>query len=103
MEKNIQEKDKEKEIIKKFQKAQKTNIIITITFLFILPLGAIGGLLAEQKQLSIEKPLQYLCSFLLIIVLLSNIFLRRCPNCGAFMGKYRFFPSVCHNCNVKLK
>ena len=99
MKKNIQEK----EIIRKFQKAQTANMIITVVSLLILPLIAVGGLLAEHNQLEIEKPLLYLFLSIVAIVLLSNIFLRRCPHCGAFMGKYRIFPSSCHNCGVKLK
>ncbi|PAB60264.1 magnesium transporter CorA family protein [Anaeromicrobium sediminis] len=99
MKKNIQEK----EIIRKFQRAQTTNMVITGVSLFILPLLVISGLLAEHNQLAIEKPLLYLCFAIIAIMFLSNIFLRRCPYCGMFMGKYRFFPSSCPNCGVKLK
>ncbi|PAB56490.1 hypothetical protein [Anaeromicrobium sediminis] len=84
MKKSVQEKDKEqeREIIRKFQKAQIINIIITMVSLFMLPLIAIGGLLAEQRELAIEKPLQYLCISLIGVMFLSNVFLRKCHNCG---------------------
>lgn len=92
----------EKKIIEKFQKQERNISIMTGVVIFLSPL--IWGVLyfARYYELISDRFIQ----LVIMMVLIPIVFImlsRRCPNCGAFMDRYKLFPKTCHKCDVKLK
>ena len=89
----------EKEVIEKVKRRQLFNTIITISYVCLLPLGLIACLILNSNKIKVPTYI-----FIPIIALpLINLFLRTCPNCGHYFGRYEMFPNKCPKCNMKLK
>ena len=92
----------EKKIIEKSQKRERNISIVTGVVVFLAPL--IFGVLyfARYYELISDRIIQ-LVVMMLLIPLVFIIISRRCPNCGAFMNRYKLFPKTCYKCSAKLK
>lgn len=95
--------DKEKIVIEKYRKIQNLNSIATVTSIFLLPI-IVAAFYISQFYESVD--LQFLVIPILILAVLivvSSILTRICPNCKAYLGKYNVFPGCCKNCKMKLR
>ncbi|MCC5910130.1 MAG: hypothetical protein JJT76_06800 [Clostridiaceae bacterium] len=96
------ESNQEKEITKKFQKHETNTIILTILVIFVAPL-LLGGLFFAGHHGFISDRFIHIVLMLCVIAMVFVSTSRKCPNCGAFMDRYKVFPKDCHKCGVKLK
>ncbi len=92
----------EKRIIEEFQKRERNISIVTGVVVFLGPM-ILGILYFASYYKVIPDRFILLVGMMLLIPLFFIIISRRCPNCGAFMNRYRIFPKTCHKCGAKLK
>lgn len=96
-------KNKEKTIIEKFQRRQTISIILTAIIVFLSPFLIISFYFSKFYKLEILKSIQVIILVLVLIIPIIIAFLRRCPNCGYFFGRYNIAPTYCLKCGIKLK
>ncbi|MBF8983893.1 hypothetical protein IZY60_10115 [Lutibacter sp. B2] len=100
---NNNEENKGKKIIEKFQRRQTISIILTAIIVFLSPFLIISFYFSKFYKLEILKSIQVIMLVLILIIPVITVFLRRCPNCGHFFGRYNIAPTYCSKCGIKLK
>ena len=88
------------EIINKVNRIRKIYNICIGTAIF----GAIIFLIIINQNVKVNVTFAKIFFGFYILLLLTSVFIRMCPNCGTHMGAYtKTIPDKCPSCKVKFK
>ncbi|MBF8982693.1 hypothetical protein IZY60_03980 [Lutibacter sp. B2] len=97
-------KDKNRVIvIEKFKRQQTINTILTAIIIFLSPLLMISFYFVKFYKLEIQQSVEIIILVLILITPIVTVLLRRCPKCGAFLGKYNIALTHCKKCGIRFK
>lgn len=100
----MDEEKYEEIVIKKYNKIENLNTIITVLSISLLPIIMIGYLIAEFNKLKgVLMILKVILLAVIIGLFVFFLFIRRCPNCRRRFDKYVVLPTHCPYCKIRLK
>jgi len=89
-----------KEWTKKKEKIKYYLILIFISMIIIFTfLGVVKN--------SISNVITYICTFILIGLVIClfvlSVYVRTCPKCGYYFGRYGYAPKNCPRCGIRIE